>query len=99
SADGTIRQAVTGKTRPVVLFDGMSHTLLFTVRQRVVAPHDALKLGELAYHVRKQISLREPCSALGRCDIGSHGARNAAGQKLHALRALEVVSELVMVDD
>jgi len=48
-----------------MLLDGTRHFLAFAVMQGIVLTHDALQLGEFAYHVGEQISLGEMRSALG----------------------------------
>ena len=67
--------------------------------QRVVAPHEALQLGKLAHHAGEQVGFRQPRRALGEQRVGFQGARDAAGQELDALDALELRAELVVVDD
>ena len=57
-------QQVFREARPVVLLDGAGDVGRLAVVLSVVAPHQALKLGELADHLGAQIGLGQPRRAL-----------------------------------
>jgi hypothetical protein len=65
AGDAALRQFVAGEARPVVRLDRVRDGRRLLVVQRVVAPHDALQLRELAHHASEQISLGELGGALG----------------------------------
>ncbi len=95
------RQFVARETRFVVVFDGVGHLVGKTVVLRVVTPHDALQLGKFAHHVGEQIGLGQQ-----RRLIGLYGQRfaaqlqtNGAGDGLHALDALALRAEFVVIND
>ena len=64
-------QRVACKSRPIVLLDRVGHARILAVGERVVAPHDALKLGEFADHAGDQIGLRKQRGAVGKQRIGT----------------------------
>src|SRR5213594_4096926 len=92
-------KTVAGEARAVMRFYGVGHFARLAIMQRVIAPHEALQLGKLAHHAGEQIGFRQPRRALGEQRVGFQGARDAAGQELDALDALELRAELVVVDD
>ena len=98
--DRAARQFITGKARFVMVFNRVGHLGRQAVVERVVAPHDALQLGELADHVGHQIGLGE----LGRL-VSLRRQRSAAelladglGNRAHACHALALRAELVVIN-
>jgi hypothetical protein len=85
-----------------VVFNGVGHGLAQAVVQRVVAAHDALQLGELAHHVGHEVGLGQQCGLVG---LFGHQLRrpaqlrgNGLGDGAHALGALALRAQLVVVD-
>ena len=59
----------------------------------------ALQLGEFADHQRAQVGLRQARGALDMRDVDAEFLRERDGQPGHALDALELRAELVVIDD
>jgi hypothetical protein len=93
-------KCITGKTRLVMVFDGLCQRFTQPVMAGIVAAHDALQLGKLADHVRQQIGLGQAGGGVDlpedrgitecHCDAVCDGA--------HPLHALTLGPELVVVD-
>ncbi|MNS88943.1 hypothetical protein D3C72_1229370 [compost metagenome] len=98
-AGGGGRQAVAGKARLVVFGGGQGHFFRFAVMARVVRAHDALQFGEFADHVGQQIGLGQQGTAFGQGDVILQLGGDGAGQRLDALCACRLRTQLVVVDD
>ncbi len=94
-----LRQPIAGEARPVVRLDGVGDLARLAVVQRIVAPHDALQLGELADHAGEKVGLRKPRGTLRHDRIGLEFTCNPSGKQLQALHALELRAELAVIDD
>ena len=83
-----------------MVFDCEGDVVGEAVVLRVVAAHDALQLRELSHHVGQQVGLREHRGLVGalRERIVAELLRNRAGQRAHALDALALRAELVVID-
>jgi hypothetical protein len=74
------RHAVARAERLVVLLEARRPRVL-ALRQRVVAAHQALQLGELADHLGHEIGLGELRRALGLLRVGADQRRDLARQR------------------
>jgi hypothetical protein len=59
-AGGAPRQRVAAAAGQVVLGEAHGHRAILALRPRVLAPHDALQLRELADHPRREVALAQP---------------------------------------
>ena len=84
----SLRQAIAGELRPVVLRDRIGDFDRLTVVQRIVTAHDALQFRKLTDHVSQQIGLGERCGALSLARIAADQLRNLRGQFLQPLDPL-----------
>ena len=93
-------QFVTGKAGLVVVFNGVGHGYIQTVIQRVVAPHDALQLGEFAHHVGHQVGLGQLGGQVSLCHqlCIAQLLCNGLGNGTHALYTLALRAQLVVID-
>ena len=83
-----------------MVLDGIGHGHVQAVVERVVAAHGALQLGELAHHVGHEVGLgqlRGQVGLLGQARVAQL-AGNALGDGAHALHALALGAELVVID-
>ncbi len=83
-----------------MVFDGVGNRLAQAVVERVVAAHGALQLGELAHHVGHKVGLGQLGGQVG---VGHHSGiaqlrGNGFGNRAHALHALALRAQLVVVD-
>ncbi len=82
----------------VVLFDRIGHVFRLAVMARVVRAHDALQLGEFAHHQCAQVGF---CQVRGAADvrlIDTERLGDLDCNACHALDALKLRSELVVID-
>ena len=100
-ADLVARQAITRKAWLVVILDGQRNVFGPSVVQRVVAPHRALQLRELADHAGQQVGLGQQGGlvGLGRQRVAAQLLPDGAGDRAHAPDALALHAELAVVDD
>ena len=100
-ADLVARQAITRKAWLVVILDGQRNVFGPSVVQRVVAPHRALQLRELADHAGQQVGLGQQGGLvrLGRQRVAAQLLPDGAGDRAHAQDALALHAELAVVDD
>ena len=100
-ADRVARQLVAGEARLVVVLDRVCDRRGLAVLLGVVASHDALQLGELADHVGEQVGLRQVRSVrrLLAEALAADAFADLARDRAHALDALALRAELVVVDD
>ena len=99
TADVAGRQRVAGKTRLVMALHGIGDSLILTVMQRVVTPHDALQLGELPNHVGHQIGLGQTRRARRQRCVGAEADGNFLCQLLKPFDALQHRTDLVVIDN
>ncbi len=82
-----------------MLGDGIGDLGCLAVMERVIAPHDALQLGELADHAGREIGLGEMRGALGERGVGAgNERRERPDQRLDALHLVEHAAELRVED-
>ena len=91
--------AVGWTDRPVMVLDGRGDRHVLVRGGGVIAPHQALQLGELADHLGDQIGLGKLGGALGERRIGRHQRRDLARQPLQPPDALALCAELLVEDD
>ncbi len=98
-ADDRARQRIPGAARQVVFADGLGHIGRFAIRERVVAPHDALQFGKLAHHGGRQVAFAESRGARGIGHVfraGAGGAGNPLGECRDTPRASALRAELCL---
>ncbi len=98
--DGCARAAVVGAERRVMLGDGLGHRRRLALVERVIAPHDALQLGELADHAGHEVGLGEEggtarAAHLAAGDVG----RELGGERLEARHLVAHAAEPGMEDE
>ena len=82
-----------------MLLERVGDARLLALRQRVVAPNQALQLRELADHFSDQIGLGETRGARRKLDVGADPRREFARQRFDALDPLALRPELLVEDD
>ncbi len=97
--DAIFGKPVAGETRPIVLLDRGRDVRRLAVVLRVIAPHEALQLGEFTDHVGDEIGLGEHRRAIGLLWIGADVRRDRRGDHAHAVHPLRLRAELVVIDD
>ncbi len=88
------RQGVARKAGQVLLAQRLGHFGRFVIVQRVVTPHQALQLRELAHHVGEQVALAQRCGTISQRRVAADGRSNRFRQGTHALRLVVLRAEL-----
>ena len=82
-----------------MLLDGLGDVHVLALRGRVIAPHQPLKLRELADHFRHQIGLGEPRRALGEFRHAADRRRQRPRQSRDALDPLALRPQFLVEHD
>ena len=87
------------EANPVLAGQGLDHLGGFRVALGVIRAHHALQFGKFADHVGRQIGLAKKRRPLGQCDVRAQCMREPCGNRAHALHALKLGAELVVIND
>jgi hypothetical protein len=82
-----------------VLLDRGGDARVLALRQRVIFPHQALGLGELADHFGQEIGLGKQRRGLRLLDIGADQRRQLGGQSGNPFNAIGLRAELLVEHD